>query len=109
MLSSSDFDAERTTHRPLDAEKTATRSRLTHPDSPLRELWLRHMPCAIEETVAVGLAWRSILFEGVEWLTLICPHLLAVVTYDDCHIGGWLGIVCGHQRWPVFRAGALTH
>ena len=67
------------------------------------------MPCAIEETVAVGLAWRSILFESVEWLTLIGPHLLAVVADDDCHVGARLGTVSCHQRRPVLRAGAVTH
>src|ERR1700730_12016273 len=67
------------------------------------------MPCAINETVAVGFAWRSILFEGVEWLTLISPHLLAVVTYDDCHNVGRFGIVCGYSRRAGLSARAVTH
>src|ERR1700676_4115396 len=67
------------------------------------------MPCAVEETITVGFSRRSVLFESVEWLTLIGPHLLAVVTYDDCHVGGRLGIVSCHPRRPVLRTRAITH
>src|SRR4029077_11792149 len=92
--------------------------RLTRPErcerrrlsaSFIQRSWLRPMPCAVEKTVAVGLAWGGILFESVEWFALICPHLLAVVACDDRHVGGRLGIVGGQQRRPGLCAGAVAH
>src|ERR1700681_5029463 len=67
-----------------------------------------HMPCAVEEAVAISLAGRGVLLERVERLCFVEPHLLAVVPHDDCHVRGRLGIVRGHQRRPVFGTGTVA-
>jgi hypothetical protein len=71
--------------------------------------WLRHVPCAVEKTVAVGLAWRGIFLVSVEWLALIRPHVPAVDASNDCHGAGWSGVHRGQQRRPVLCTETIAH